>query len=276
MPLSYEIFITPQIDQAPTVPIPTGETPQWQPLSTTLISGDRDAVLVDPPFTVNETAAVAQWFASKNKRLTHIFVTHGHGDHWFGAPALIAQFGGEVVASQGTIGEMAKSVALKPVLWERLFPGQIPPETPLTAKAATSIELEGETLRIIEAGHSDTDASTMLHVPSLGLLVAGDIVYNGAHQYLGEGTGNGLHEWLKALDIAESYNPRVIIAGHKVAGTDDDAARVIGATREYLQAAIALRETEKDAASYYAALRAKFPDHINPNAVWLSALALYK
>lgn len=276
MPLTYEIFITPQLDQTPTVPIPTGEKPQWQPLSTTLISGTDDAVLVDPPFTVKETAAVAEWFASKNKKLKYIFVTHGHGDHWFGAPALIAQFGGEIVASEGTIGEMRKSVSLKPVIWERLFPGQIPTDTPVTATAATQIELEGETLAIVEAGHSDTDASTMLHVPSLGLLVAGDVVYNGAHQYLGEAGHNGLQEWLKALDIAEKYKPSLIIAGHKVPGTDDDAVRVIGATREYLTEAIALRETEKDAPGYYAALRKRFPDHINPNAAWLSALALYK
>ncbi|KAL1405760.1 hypothetical protein Q8F55_007433 [Vanrija albida] len=275
MPLTYDVFITPPLAQAPTIPLPGGEAPQWQPLSTTVVSGLRDAVLIDPPFTVRETEAVAEWFAGKGRRLTHIFITHGHGDHWFGAPALAERFGARVVASEGTIAEMRKSVAVKATLWERLFPGQIPEHTPITAEPVAAIELEGEVLAVVEAGHTDTDASTMLHVPSLRLLVAGDVVYDGAHQFLGEGRGGGLHAWLAALDIAESLKPKLVVAGHRVAGRDDDAARIIGETRAYLGAAIALRETEGDAAAWYAAMRGRFPERITPNAAWLSALALY-
>ena len=41
----------------------------------------------------------------------------------------------------------------------------------------------------VEVGHTDTDATTMLHVPEIGLLVAGDVVYNGVHLYLTESGG---------------------------------------------------------------------------------------
>ncbi|MBM0276250.1 MBL fold metallo-hydrolase [Micromonospora tarensis] len=41
----------------------------------------------------------------------------------------------------------------------------------------------------IEVGHSETDGTTVLHVPSLDLVVAGDAVYNGVHLYLAE-SGN--------------------------------------------------------------------------------------
>ncbi|WOO83708.1 uncharacterized protein LOC62_05G007228 [Vanrija pseudolonga] len=277
MPLSYEVFITPPLAFATKAPPPPdGAQSEWNPLSTTLISGERDAVLVDPPFTIKETEAVAQWFAGKNKRLTHIFVTHGHGDHWFGAASLLKRFGGVVVASAGTIKEMEKSRVVKDAYWGAIFPGHIPADIAIEPLAAESFALEGETLAIVEAGHTDTDASTFLHVPSLDLLVAGDVVYDGPHQMLAEGAGDGLEQWLKAVDIAESYKPKLIVAGHKVAGHDDDAARILGETRAYLQTAVALRSSAADPAAWYKAMREKFPQRTNPHVAWFGALALYK
>jgi hypothetical protein len=56
---------------------------------------------------------------------------------------------------------------------------------------ALGLRFEGEILRPVEVGHSDTDDTTVLHVPSIGLVVAGDVAYNGVHQYLLEGGGGG-------------------------------------------------------------------------------------
>lgn len=277
MPLSYEFHITPPLPFATKAPPPPdGAGSEWNPLSTTLISGSNDAVLVDPPFTIKETDIVADWFASKGKKLTHIYITHGHGDHWFGAATLIKRFGGQVVASAGTIREMEKSRVVKDAYWGAIFPGQIPADIDISPVASDSFELEGERLEIVEAGHTDTDASTFLHVPSLALLVAGDVVYDGPHQMLAEAAGDGLEQWLKAVDIAEGYKPKYIVAGHKVAGHDDDGQRILKETREYLQAALALRGSTPTPQAWYAAMREKFPQRTNPHVAWFGALALYK
>jgi len=61
------------------------------------------------------------------ENLTNIFVTHGHGDHWFTAGILAERFGAQVVASAGTIKQMHRNVSLREALWDKLFPGQIPP-----------------------------------------------------------------------------------------------------------------------------------------------------
>jgi hypothetical protein len=90
---------------------------------------------------------------------------------------------------------------------------------------------------IVEAGHSDT---SVLHVPDLGPVVAGDVLYNGVHQYLSESAGGGLTAWHRAVDLVEKLQPRYAVAGHKNAGLDDDAGRVIAGTRQYLDAAGAL------------------------------------
>src|SRR5258705_12789684 len=75
----------------------------FQPISSTLLFGDRDAVLIDPPMTLDQTERVAQWIERSGKRLVHIFITHGHGDHWFGKAPLLRRFPGtSALASQGT------------------------------------------------------------------------------------------------------------------------------------------------------------------------------
>jgi glyoxylase-like metal-dependent hydrolase (beta-lactamase superfamily II) len=52
-----------------------------------LISGERDAVLVDTPITVEQARAVANWVVASGKNLTTIYATHGHGDLSTFAPA---------------------------------------------------------------------------------------------------------------------------------------------------------------------------------------------
>ena len=78
--LGYDIFVSGSIPQN-NQPLPNGDRPVWSPLSTTLIHGHNDAVLVDPPFIREQAQPVIDWVQSSNKNLTHIFVTHGHGDH---------------------------------------------------------------------------------------------------------------------------------------------------------------------------------------------------
>ena len=85
-----------------------------------------------------------------------------------------------------------------------------------------AFELEGHKLITIDTGYTDTASSTCLHVPSIGLLVAGDVVYNGVHVYLGETDTQSRLAWIATLDKLETLRPRAVIAGHKVPENDDD------------------------------------------------------
>src|SRR5258707_11439997 len=94
------------------------------PLSSTLIYGDGDAVLVDPPFTKAQVAEVGDWIERSGKRLAVIFATHGHGDHWFGTGELVKRFSGvEVYATEGAIDAMHPQATIgRAQLWDRIFP----------------------------------------------------------------------------------------------------------------------------------------------------------
>lgn len=274
--LTYATHIAEPIPQNVPGLVPNGERRMFSPLTTTLVTGERDAVLIDPPLTIEQTAEVGAWIESSGKALTHIFITHGHGDHWFGAPTLAERFGAEVVASTGTIDQMQVNVSIREAFWDALFPGQIP-DAPVTAvtPADLTIDLEGHSLTIVEVGHSDTDDTSVLHVPALGLVVAGDVIYNGVHQYLREAQGDGLKEWHAAIDIVESLGARSIIAGHKNATLDDDAPRTIAETRRYLDAATELLSEHDTALDFFNAMLERFPDRLNAGALWGSTTALY-
>ena len=75
------MFLAPSIP-AITSDLPPGEKQRpWPPISSTLISGERDAVLVDTLITVEQARALANWVVASGKNLTTIYATHGHGDH---------------------------------------------------------------------------------------------------------------------------------------------------------------------------------------------------
>ena len=64
----------------------------WPASTSTLISGDRDAILVDALLTTSEGKRLAAWVQHAGKRPQAVFVTHGHADHFFGAGPVLDTF----------------------------------------------------------------------------------------------------------------------------------------------------------------------------------------
>jgi glyoxylase-like metal-dependent hydrolase (beta-lactamase superfamily II) len=277
--LRHEVFVTNQIPQSGRGPLPDGSTRMWSPITSTLIIGHRDAVLIDPPLTTAQAAHVGDWIAASGRGLRQIYVTHGHGDHWFGAIPLLDRFPGVTVrATAGTATMMAaqNSPQFRSEFWDLVFPGQLPVgEVDVSVVDEHGFDLEGVTLVPVDAGHTDTDDTTMLHVPEMGLLVAGDVVYNGVHPYLTESGGaEGIDQWLAALDIADSLHPATVIAGHKNPRAFDNPSQ-IQHTRRYLTDARQLLSSSGSAQEFYDAMLRLHPCRINPGALWGAAITLF-
>lgn len=272
--LAYDVFVNDPPLQAGL--LPNGEPKRFSPMASTLIYGDEDAVLTDPGLTEDQARVLGDWVAGKGRNLTDIFITHGHGDHWFAARLLAERFGACVVASAGTITQMHGSVATRPLLWDKLYTG-IPP-SPVTAVPVPGnrFTLEGHDLVIVEVGESDAVDSTVLHVPDLGLVVAGDVIYNGVHMYLAQSAiSGGLGPWRDAIGKVEALQPRHIVAGHQNSQLDDDASRTIAETRQYLDDADELLRTENTAVGFFNAKIERYPNHLGRMILWVSASVLY-
>jgi glyoxylase-like metal-dependent hydrolase (beta-lactamase superfamily II) len=272
--LAYDVFVNDP--PPPDGFLPNGEPKRFSPMASTLIYGSQDAVLTDPGLTEDQARALGDWVAGKGRNVTDIFITHGHGDHWFAAGLLAERFGARVVASAGTITQMHASVATRPLLWDKLYAGLIPP-SPVTAVTVPGnrFALEGHDLAIVEVGHTDSDDTSVLHVPDLGLVVAGDAIYNGVQMYQGQSAVGGFGPWRDAIDKVEALEPRHIVCGHQNSRLDDDAKRTIEQTRHYLDDAEELLRTETTATGFFNAKIARYPDHLGRMVLWVSARALY-
>ena len=272
--LAYEVFVNDPPPQGGV--LPNGEPRRFSPMASTLIYGRRDAVLTDPGMTADQVRALGDWVEAHGRNLTDIFVTHGHGDHWFAAGLPAERFGARVVATHGTIAQMHGNVATRPLLWDKVYDG-IPP-SPVTAVTVPDnrFMLEGHDLVIVEVGHTDSDDTTVLHVPDLDLVVAGDVIYNGVHMYLGQSvTVGGFGTWRDAIDQVAALAPRHIVAGHQNTLLDDDAARQIAETRQYLDDAEELLRTETTAVGFFDAKVERYPDHLGRYVLWAGTRGLY-
>jgi glyoxylase-like metal-dependent hydrolase (beta-lactamase superfamily II) len=280
--LQYEVFVS-DVTPVSGPKLPGGEAAYWSPLAHTLVFGPRTAALVDPPITRAQARALADWIAAHERELTYIYVTHWHGDHWLGAAELLHRFpGATVLSGTATRERMSAWVddGILPPPWPGLFPGQLSSDEDLAAVVRAievvpedGFEVDGQVLRSVYTGHSDTDDGTVLHVPSLGLVAAGDVVYNNVHQYLAETANGGAEAWHNALEIVSALHPRHVVAGHKDARRPDSVTD-IDETHRYLEVAGALLEGEPTRAEFFERVVAHYPDRVNPFTVWLSALRL--
>jgi Metallo-beta-lactamase superfamily len=168
--LSWDVFVAPELALAGDDLPPGLSTRTWGPVSATLIMGREDAVLVDALLTTAQATALAGWIQARGRNLTTVYVTHGHGDHFFGLPVILDRFPrAKAVALPGAI-EVMREQLVPPVsaYYDAILPGQIPGRRTLPGPlAAGPITLDGHALIPVELGHTDTAASTCLHVPSL-------------------------------------------------------------------------------------------------------------
>jgi glyoxylase-like metal-dependent hydrolase (beta-lactamase superfamily II) len=187
--LSINVFTAPEKAMVGERARPFGPPPAWDPITSTLIFGENDAVLVDTLTTAAEAEALASWVALHRRNLTTIYITHGHFDHFAGLSMLLQRFPeAQAIATPKSVELMRKNSQLMP-LFRKRWPGQLPARIVFPEPYDSDVfTLEGHELRIIEQGRTDAVDTTSLHVPSIDLVVGGDVFYNQCHMYVGDTT----------------------------------------------------------------------------------------
>jgi glyoxylase-like metal-dependent hydrolase (beta-lactamase superfamily II) len=185
-PLHLDVLVVPYKPIVGLIPPMSKGEATWPATSVSLVSGEHDAVLIDAVFTPQDAGRVVDWVRATGKNLTTIYITHGHGDHFFGLNTILDAFPkARAVTAAAVVPDTQRE--LSPDLmdfWNTIFPGQIP-EHPIVPDALDGdvIDLEGHELRIITVGQSDTNPSTIVYIPSLDAVISGDVAYNGIHQW---------------------------------------------------------------------------------------------
>jgi glyoxylase-like metal-dependent hydrolase (beta-lactamase superfamily II) len=280
MPLQYSVLCTFRPGVGRNLPDSIPANLRDVPMSSTLIYGEKDAVLVDTPLTISGGKEVYDWVLASGKNLKYIYITHPHGDHYFGNAALLDRFPGcKAIATKEAVEVMVKEVATErsgSPFWGMLFPnGQIGSDLRVCeALEGDSFELEGEKLVVIPTGHTDTEHTSTLWVPSIGLAVAGDAVYNNVHPYFGENkTKEKRDQWVEALDTIAALRPKFVVGGHKDPEQTDDP-KAIEETRRYFQD---IERLDGETGSVQELFDAMFKIHggrLNAGSLWGAANAL--
>jgi glyoxylase-like metal-dependent hydrolase (beta-lactamase superfamily II) len=237
--LHVDVFVAPYKPIVGLIPPMSEGQATWPATAVSLISGERDAVLVDALLTPEEARSAVDWIRTIGKNLTTIYITHGHGDHFFGLNTILGAFPDARAVTAAAVVPEARG-QLSPDLmrfWNAVFPGQIR-KSPVVPEALDGdvIDLEGHALRIVTVGQSDTGVSTIVHVPSLDAVIAGDVAYNGIHQWLAQTDHEKRMQWIASVEKIEALEPGIVVASHKRPDArDDDPAAILGNTKTYIR-----------------------------------------
>ena len=234
-------------------------------VTSTLVSGEKDAILVDGQFTLSDAHRLVGMILDSKKNLTTIYVTHAHPDHYFGLVVLKQAFpAAKLVALPSTVAAIKKSWQGKVKQWGPMYGANlttkpvIPTALKTTATGAT-LTLEGEALEIRGPVQGDDAENSYVWIAGSKTAIVGDIAYRGMHVWTAETKSESRKAWMKTLDDVTALNPTTVIAGHKDPKFKDEPV-VLQQTKDYLKVFDEAAAASKTSAELQSKVKAKYPD----------------
>ncbi|MFJ9522426.1 MBL fold metallo-hydrolase [Kitasatospora sp. NPDC101801] len=205
--------------------------------TSSLIMGERTAILVDAQLTRSAGRELAEWVAGKGRQLLAVVITHQHPDHYFGAEEVLRLFPkAQLLAAPLVVEGIVATLAAKVAQWKPVYGDDIPDHPLVPAPLLPQpLMIDRQLIRVLSLGQGDSAGSTVVHVPGSRTVVAGDFVYNGTHVWTADTDPAEREQWSHNLARLADLGADRVIAGHRVPGADDDAMRVLTFTSEYLQ-----------------------------------------
>lgn len=253
---------------------PDKGTGTFSPTTSTLISGPTEAVLIDAQYRKDDVRDIGDLIERTGKKLTTIYLTHGHPDHYLGVNPLLERVPETKCVAPPEVIEYMKHIHdANMVAWEMMFGDasvrELPRAEPLEGR---TLYVDGSPLNIIEVEQADIHPTTIVHVPDIDTVVAGDSVYNEIHQMFALSAAEDWQRWIETVDLVESLHPRKIVAGPRRPDGDDYAVEtMIEQTLGYIRDFAAAYESANDADELIATMTEKYPHHGNLWSLWFSA-----
>jgi glyoxylase-like metal-dependent hydrolase (beta-lactamase superfamily II) len=234
-------------------------------VTSTLIYGPTEAVLVDAQFTVADAQKLADRIAAvaPGRKLKAIVITHPHPDHYFGTAVLRGRFPGTpILMSAAGIADWKTTVAGKLAYWGGALGAAVPKAVPTPEPLPAALTVDGEPLEIVAGLQGDVLApvNSYVWVPSLQTAVVGDLAYAGTHVWLAESNAVTRAAWKKSLRVIAARHPKVVVAGHKASAQTPDSPASLDEVAAYIDAFEAAKAQAKDAAGLIAAMKKAYPN----------------
>lgn len=213
-----------------------------------LVVGDDGALLIDTLWDERLTAAMLDAMAPAlgGVPIRRVLNTHGDGDHWYGNGLVPGD--AEIVASAaaaeqmreeppsmltrlapvGTLAGLAGRLPLLParararglgafgeMLSRYDFAGASPRLPGRTFTGSLTLKSDGREIEVTEVGPAHTRGDAILYLPYVGVVFAGDILFNGVTPIMWAGP---VDNWIAALELIEDLDPVAVVGGHGPVG----------------------------------------------------------
>lgn len=227
-------------------------------VTSTLVYGEKELLLIDPQFLKSEANQVVDKIKKTGRKLTTIYSTHAHPDHFLGVATILAAFpDAHYVALPQVRERIVTAWPGRRNFWFPTYGDELPSETAILPDALTEpkLVLEGHEFPITaEQVGLDGQGNSFVYIPDLDAVVAGDIVFN-SHLRPPADTA----PVYATLARIKALNPKIVVAGHQAAGADSDAD-VLEFIPAYIDAFAKAKAESKNADELIAKMKAKYPD----------------
>ena len=199
--------------------------------NSTLIYGEKDAVLVDASQLLSDSYTLAGEILRMRVNLTHIYVSHFHPDHHFGLQVLHVAFpDATIVALPLSVSDIVATSSDKVDMWaiDRFGPGDIPKATTIPEPLAEPrLELEGEEIVFSGGWEGDSIDNSVVWIPSLKTVLATDVAFHDCNLWPIESNVERRKTWRKDIARLMDFDPRIVIPGHHDAAKQQIIAEVL-------------------------------------------------
>ncbi|MCR8718080.1 MBL fold metallo-hydrolase [Pseudomonas syringae] len=242
------------------------------PVSSELVTGKHDAVLIDAQFQRNDAQALVAKIKASGKKLTTVYISHSDPDYYFGLDVIQAAFpDAKIVASAPTVKAIKASMQGKLAYWSPILKDNAPEKLVLPdVLEGDHLTLEGQPLEI-KGLTGPAPQRSYVWIPSLKTVVGGVVVSSGIHVWVADTQSpKSRQDWLATLKGIEALKPATVIPGHYL-GQIPQGTQAVAFTADYLKSFEQQAAKAKDAKALIDAMQKAWPQLAEPSSLELSA-----
>lgn len=245
------------------------------PVSSEIISGKNEVVLIDTQFQRNDAEALVKKIQQSGKKLTTIYISQADPDFYFGLDVITKAFPqAKVIATPQTIKEIKATKDGKVAYWGPILKDNAPSKVivpqPLQGNIFT---VDGQQIEV-KGLDGPSPGKNFVWIPSLKAVVGGVAVSGNIHLWAADNqTPESRQNWLATLEKIKALKPTVVVPGHYLGNTPQTLASVTF-TQNYLTALNTEIPKAKNSAELIAAMKKLYPELKGESNLELSAKVL--
>ena len=230
------------------------------PVSSEIVYGDKEAVLIDAQFQRNDAEALVAKIRASGRKLTTVYISQADPDFYFGLDVIRAAFpDAAIVASKETVAIIKAQMDSKLAYWGPILKDNAPTALVLPAVLkGDSLNLEGRKIEI-RGLHGASPDRTYVWIPSLNTVAGGVLVNSGTHVWIADTqTRESRQHWLAALKDIASLKPATVVPGHYL-GAAPKGLAAVSFTADYVRAFEQEAARAADSNALIGAMKQRYP-----------------